>query len=149
MTIVITDAQVGEVIDIADVAVAVELHPCDGRRMSSSRHLKEEEKPNRRTRIGTSPLNLNEWDKVFAEAGLSPLDSPVGVGLISARNIAVPTPDSEEMTQLNKAAQDSGGRGSGAGRERLAGAAVRVRVWPARRPRARLSAAGHMTTLRE
>ena len=100
--IVLTDADVGELIDEQDVAVVVELIPADGRRTTQSRQWKEKPPPTRWNRVGISPLNAEERAKVYAEEGLNPTRASTIKGLVGAHDVDLPPSDSQDMERLKR-----------------------------------------------
>ena len=102
MSIILTDAEVGEVIDEQDVEVVVELQPCDGRRMTHSREWKADKPERRWSRVGISPLNTADRTRVYEEEGCHPVGAPAADGLISAHDVALPAADSPAMEKLKE-----------------------------------------------
>jgi len=101
-SIILTDAQVGEVIDEADVRVVVELNPNDGRRMTQSREWKEPPPSGRWNRVAISPLNATKRVKVYIEEGCEPVRAPTATGLVGAQDVKLPAGDSAEMARLKE-----------------------------------------------
>ncbi len=99
-SIILTDADVGEVIDEQDVAVAIELNPDDGRRMTHSREWKEVKPKPRWKRVGISPLDATERAQVYMEEGCNPKVASTDKALVGAHDVDLPPADSKAMERL-------------------------------------------------
>ena len=102
MAIILTDADIGQVIDREDVEMAVELQPCDGRRRMSSSRAWKDDKTNDWKRIGTSKLSPEERTRIYDEEGCNPVAAPPLANYLPAQDVSLPAPDSTEMRKLKK-----------------------------------------------
>ncbi len=100
MSIILTEAEVGEVIDEQDVAVVVELNPDDGRRMTNSREWKDKKPESKWKRVGISPLNADQREQVYVDEGCHPIAAPTAKGLVGTQDVNLPPADSKAMERL-------------------------------------------------
>jgi hypothetical protein len=98
-TVVLTDADIGEVISVEDVAMIVYVHPGDrGRRITSSRAWKMRSGSGNWERIGFSSMSADERYAVYEEVGCDPELAAWRGGFVTVQNVTLP----EDLVRLNK-----------------------------------------------